>query len=264
MPGEREIRAYLLAMLPDFERSRIEQELLTQPETREILDAIEVDLIDDYLTGDLSPEEIRHFEQDFLTSPARCEKLAFAAAFLRSLPTPRPPLWRRLIGKLRGPGLRPLAFGAVAAASAGIMLLLVHSWARRPEAGQRPASQSVAHQPSGAPANIPAFVLTPGVLRGEGGPRALAIPAGIALIRLQGDMPRLHRTWRYRARLRTLDGDEIWNAAVTPGGAHPYLLDVLIPTRTLPEGDYLMTVEGAPPGKQLEPMNSYLFRVERP
>ncbi len=69
--------------LPD-EQERIEIRLLDDAEFQDVIQAAEFDLIDDYIHGDLTTEEVRSFEQTFLNSSARRRKLATARVFLNS------------------------------------------------------------------------------------------------------------------------------------------------------------------------------------
>src|SRR5262245_36908303 len=69
--------------LPD-EQERIEIRLLEDAELQEVIQSAEFDLIDDYIRGDLTAEEVRSFEQTFLNSPARRRKLEMASVLLKS------------------------------------------------------------------------------------------------------------------------------------------------------------------------------------
>jgi CHAT domain-containing protein/Tfp pilus assembly protein PilF len=76
-------RFLLGGALPD-EQERIEIRLLEDAELQEVIQSAEFDLIDDYLRGDLSAEEVRSFEQTFLNTPARRRKLEMARVLLNS------------------------------------------------------------------------------------------------------------------------------------------------------------------------------------
>jgi CHAT domain-containing protein/tetratricopeptide (TPR) repeat protein len=69
--------------LPD-EQERIEIRLLEDAELQGVIQSAEFDLIDDYIRGDLSAEEVRSFEQAFLNSTARRHTLEMARVLLKS------------------------------------------------------------------------------------------------------------------------------------------------------------------------------------
>lgn len=82
MTDER-IVAYLLKELPDEELERFEDECFEQESWPAQLGAVEEELIDDYLREGLVPEQRRRFEQNYLTTAARRERVRMAAALLR-------------------------------------------------------------------------------------------------------------------------------------------------------------------------------------
>ena len=83
-PDNQETLAqFLLGELSDEEAEAIEIRLLEDGALQELLEAVESDLIHDYLRGDLSPAEKKRMEAGFLQTPARREKLALAKIFLK-------------------------------------------------------------------------------------------------------------------------------------------------------------------------------------
>jgi anti-sigma factor RsiW len=82
---------YLLGELPPAERDAFEDNYFEISDLREQVDAMEDELIDSYVRGDLTPTQRQHFERWFLLSPERQEKLKFARALARYTlePTPR-------------------------------------------------------------------------------------------------------------------------------------------------------------------------------
>lgn len=78
----REIRLYLLGLFesePGAER--VEERMLTDEDYFEELTVAEDELIDQYLSGALNPDERRAFEQNFLCSPEHEARLNFARTF---------------------------------------------------------------------------------------------------------------------------------------------------------------------------------------
>src|SRR5262245_52757749 len=82
--NENHFYRFLLGDLPPDEQERIEIRLLEDVEFQEVIQAAEFDLIDDYIRGDLTAEEVKSFEQTFLNSPARRRKLEMARVLLNS------------------------------------------------------------------------------------------------------------------------------------------------------------------------------------
>jgi hypothetical protein len=80
---EERIVAYLLDELPEAELERFEDECFAQEGWPAEINLVEEDLIDDYLRGALAPEQQLRFEQTYLTTAARVERVRKAAALLR-------------------------------------------------------------------------------------------------------------------------------------------------------------------------------------
>jgi hypothetical protein len=80
---EERIIAYLLHDLPEAERERLEDECFDADAWPAEIALAEETLIDDYLRGALTQTQRQRFEQHYLTTPAREQKVALAAALLR-------------------------------------------------------------------------------------------------------------------------------------------------------------------------------------
>ncbi|HKS40268.1 MAG TPA: tetratricopeptide repeat protein, partial [Blastocatellia bacterium] len=122
---EKIIRNHLLGNLTEEELSRAEQRLLADDDYFEMLTVIEEELIDDYVSGDLTGEDRKQFEAYFLSTPARREKLRFAQTLNEyasrtdppvpiPTPIPRPVWWKQMFSS-------PY-FGLAAAAAAVILI----------------------------------------------------------------------------------------------------------------------------------------------
>lgn len=82
--NEKLFYRFLLGEASPDEQERIEIRLLEDADFQEVIQAAEFDLIDDYIRGDLTAEEVRSFEQTFLNSSARRRKLDTARVLLNS------------------------------------------------------------------------------------------------------------------------------------------------------------------------------------
>lgn len=73
-----DLRLYLLGDLPEERRELIEQQLLIDRDFLEELEVAEDELIDDYLSGELSEQERLQFEATFPSTPERHNKIQIA------------------------------------------------------------------------------------------------------------------------------------------------------------------------------------------
>lgn len=81
---EERTTAYLLNELSQHEAEQFEEQLFSQPEWPDVeLETAEEDLIQAYIKKELSPERQRRFEEHYLTTEARKERLLLARSFLR-------------------------------------------------------------------------------------------------------------------------------------------------------------------------------------
>src|SRR5215212_3878191 len=84
MTDER-IIAYLLEELPEKDIEQFEDECFAQEDWPTEIDAVEKELIDAYLRDELTPERQQRFEQNYLITEARQERVVMAAALLRHI-----------------------------------------------------------------------------------------------------------------------------------------------------------------------------------
>ena len=71
---------YLLGGLPEDEQVRVEERAFSDREYLGIIEAVEADLIDAYVRGELSASDRQQFERRFLASRERRTKVEFARA----------------------------------------------------------------------------------------------------------------------------------------------------------------------------------------
>jgi tetratricopeptide (TPR) repeat protein len=84
---QKRLRRYLLGQLTDDAREEVEKDLLASDEVFEELLVVEDEIIDDYVAGKLAEDEHSAFENHFLATPERQDKLKFGRAFKRYLST---------------------------------------------------------------------------------------------------------------------------------------------------------------------------------
>jgi CHAT domain-containing protein/tetratricopeptide (TPR) repeat protein len=98
---QSDARRYLLKQLPDSDQSAFELRLLTEDDTFGELEIVEDELIDEYLANELSPDERQRFEEHFLITPERENKLRSAQAMTRYLKSVGPPGLQSTSGRFR-------------------------------------------------------------------------------------------------------------------------------------------------------------------
>jgi anti-sigma factor RsiW len=152
---------YLLGELSEEEQSSIEQKYFLDQDYRRELSAIERDLIDRYVRGELSEERHERFERYFMRSPGRKERIEFASALamsgpatLVSKPESTPVIvsrWSRFLGLLSS---NPRA---VAAATVMLVATLFGIWLItyfRDKAAREAADQVLRQQKQKSPPQI--------------------------------------------------------------------------------------------------------------
>ncbi len=75
------VAEYLLGSLSEEETERLDELSFTDDDLAERLRAVENDLVDAYVRGELSGQELERFKSFYLASPLRREKVRFAEAF---------------------------------------------------------------------------------------------------------------------------------------------------------------------------------------
>ncbi|MCI0419314.1 MAG: hypothetical protein L0312_08860 [Acidobacteria bacterium] len=87
---DQHIIRYLLDKLSETERSEVTRQIGTDTQYAQLAEAIEEELLDAYVKGQLSREDRNRFENHYLSSAERRSKLEFSRAFLNSIPRRSP------------------------------------------------------------------------------------------------------------------------------------------------------------------------------
>jgi anti-sigma factor RsiW len=88
--NEELIIQYLLGDLPEKELSRVEDHYFDDDAFFEEMAIVEEELIDDYVRGHLAGRDREKFENSFLVSPARRERVEFSRTLMKSLSVEQP------------------------------------------------------------------------------------------------------------------------------------------------------------------------------
>jgi hypothetical protein len=154
---EKLVVRYLLGRLPEEEQLQLEERAFSDREYMQNVEAVERDLIDEYVRGELSDFEREQFEKLFLASPERRRKVEFARA-LTNLVSETPlaeraarsvirqdaiSWWDSFLARLHGSGL-VLKFSMAAAAlivALGVFWLMTETIRLRAQLAQLQAQQ---------------------------------------------------------------------------------------------------------------------------
>jgi hypothetical protein len=257
-PSETQmIRQYLLGHKPEADRSEVEERLMTDSAAYEELLIVEDELIDEYVRGKLSEADRLSFENYFLQSPQRLEKVRFAKAFDRYVSltaeqeTPASDTSAQQITRTGvfsfWPFQNPIVNYAMAAAL--IVTIVGVSWL---------ALRSRVNDPG----KVFAITLTPGGLtRGDGDIQTVTIPPGTGTARLQLVLP-ADQSSDYAVRLLTRDGNTVWHSeGLKPTEASgKRLVEVDVAADLLKRDTYRLRLSARSSGPY-EEIVSYHFRV---
>jgi hypothetical protein len=285
------LRSYLLAELPESERLELAARYFSDDDLFERLEAAEMDLIDDYVSGDLSPDDRRLFEESLQVFPGRIDRVAFARA-LRQVPREN-----AAVDDSTGErGSRAPSSGAIWGIAAAILLAAAGGvWIARQtaayesELGRLRAERDRLAQeqrelnarlqelrgriaaldrtptldPSDPLSRVVTFLLTAGLPREAIEGNTLRIPADAAIVRLRLPME-TEPSARYRARIQRADGTELLRrTGLRPNRmAQGSVILLEVEARALPEGDYVVLLEDVS-GSDPVPVEEYFFRVTR-
>ncbi len=260
----------------------VEQSYMSDSAECERVEALEDEVVEDYLDGRLTPAEKLAFETHFLNGPGRREKLAFARSLRKQILSPaqamaveaassRWPAWSV-------PAVRFRWMQWAAAASVALVIVAVGSlWVQnrnappaippdkqaatteKPMLPEKSPQSPVLHSPE-----IPAVVhvaLSPGLTRSTGRSLRVSIPPGADIVEFKLEL--FTRDQKpLRAVLRRAEGEELLfqeNLRPTSRGQ----LSFLVPAALLRPGDYQISLSTRSTDGTYEPTGSYYFRLVR-
>jgi len=166
---------YLLGDLPDQQQAEIEDRALSDPEYLRNIQAVESDLIDEYVRGALSQSDRGRFEQRFFASAERRRKVDFAKALAAVTPE-----------FAVSPTAQAPEFAASPASTAEGSKLAVSPGGSAAEAPELDVSSGFAAETRNrnrvGPAPLPWRPSLASVLKGFSAPARYALAAGAALV----------------------------------------------------------------------------------
>lgn len=267
--SEDVIVRYLLGELPEDEQVRVEERAFADRRYTQNIVAVESDLIDEYVRGEMSGPQRRRFESRFLASAERRQKVEFARALARVVPAARrsqqPLRWRSWRTRTAFFRDAPPAFRFAMAAS--LLLVVGASW----WITERYRLQPLEHGPlrPGSAIGTPLLAelfLPPDVGRGSGGRPQLELPeSGVSRVHLRLGLEPEDDFPGFRVELRTA-GREVW----VQDGLHPRpsaagrVVDLTIPGDVLGAGPYELRLVGVTDPRTSEDVRYYDFLVLKP
>ena len=269
--ADQNIRRYLLGELDEAEQQRLEESLLTDDEMFEELLIVEDELVDEYINGQLAGTERARFEQHFLSTPERVEKLRFARAFKKKINaatasessqpgTPVEPdasSWKQWLPTFLQRARYPVLSLSLAAA---LLLLVVGGSLWFIIRSQRATEIAANRGPSSS--NLFAVTLTPGAVRDAGEMKRVVIPDNADVVQLRLELA-TDEYPSYRAMLLTDDGREIFTGdrlkAEMAGNVK--IVALSFPAKLLARSDYQVKLSGTSASGNQEDIGRYYFRI---
>ena len=258
----REIRQYLLGSLSQEQAAELEERLLNDGDVYEELLIVEDELVDQFLSGELSATERERLESHFLRAPERQEQLRFgyllrryvsahASEFAADVAVQAPaavvtPKRESFFSRLfpRSPALA-VALGCI------LLVLMGGFWF---------VNRTL--NPTNGTGAVWAVELTPGLFRDGGETRKFVVPANTGTVRLQLDLAE-DQYQSYETILQDADGRTVTTSkglkTQPANGRTAVFLDVK--PNMMPAGDYRVKLNGLSSKGEAESLANYSFRV---
>lgn len=272
-------RKYLLHDMDEEAQEQVEQRLITDKEFSRHIAMAQDDLIDDFIAGTLSEQEMESFRTHYMTTPARLQKLKFATALdayvMKRAEEPPPGLFDRLALAFRPRSSKILYAVATALLICVAVILLLPSlresglWPgqnlqreiarinRAQETDATPLSEL--RRDSGS---TRALFLRQNVVREGGEARRVEISGDVKLIRLLLEVESVPYD-SYRAMMQTADGHDLTPIerlkARNEDGARFVVIN--LPAQLLARGDYQLRLTGIGGDGQEHDLGLYPFSL---
>jgi hypothetical protein len=247
---EEQMTSYLLGRLPESDRETVRERLLAEPDYFQSMQAMETELCDSFVRGELSGEDKAAMERMSAESEYWAQRIRIARALHTALP-PRAAEPRTTF--------RWLPWSITAAAVAASMVLINNNQRSPGTIPTAPPSASNPVVESKQPV-IAEWTLAQATLRDGVAPPVFQVNKNVKLIHIQVDARELDAKRQYRAVLLTAAGKPLFTQeALTTTGPS---VDFWISVAMLPSGAYELALTPASPGTAPEPETAYAFRVE--
>jgi hypothetical protein len=291
--NEKLIRRYLLGDLNEKRQQRLEERFLIDHRFRKRVLLVEDELFDDYVLGALSNDERQKFDKRLLATPEQVKKLETVRMFKDyavhkggddsvQYPSLRRPSfvsrWLDFLLSRRSMIYLPAAVGALVILLGIIALIVVQRRsAPSPSAqGAREAieerlqhlnaQQNTGGDPSDPNALLPSstlnVTLAPILFRNEKQTSVVTIDADKEIVQFRLLLPEGEHQL-FDAVMQKLEGPVLFTVrrlqAATDGGGK--LVVLKLPARLLPDGDYLLNLQGISSDGRMSDVAEYYFRI---
>lgn len=286
---ESRMTRYLLGELSPEEMLQVENEYFRDEECFESIQALEDQLLRDFVRDEMDGNLRRRFEARYRSSPELLEKIEFARAVLSGLnvlagerrgvmaaPTKQGWLSLREFFRFR---LSVFQYATASLALFGIALGYVE-WARSTRlelaiAQLQQEKSSLAQQKSSldralserpkVPPLVASFILAPGMSRDQGGANVLFVPSGLGEVRLKLPLPQSIKYSGYRLVLQKspsvqVSSEDLPSDALVDSGK---ALMFRVPSVSLRPGQYVLFVKGRSERGEYEDVQYYAFAVAK-
>jgi hypothetical protein len=302
-PDDTALIRYLLGRASGEDTERFDELSIADEAFALRLRAVEHDLVDAYVRGGLTGDDLGAFKAQYLSTPAGLAAVDFAQALRARAPASTGPrVVRPQVAQWPWPRWALPAAAALLVATAALLFdnlrlrsqmaevrsgqALVAERARqleevlrRHEAALSATEQELARArealaaatshtgvepPRPAPGSLLALALVP-AMRGGGAIPELTIPAGTTDVVLRLQLTALDFA-RYEVALRKAGGNAVlWRSGRLrpPAAAEKNALPVTVRASLLDAGAYVVELTGVPARGEAEPLDSYPFRVVR-
>jgi len=276
---EAAIRKYLLGYSEPEVAEAIEERLVTDQDYLQTFSIVKEELVEDYLDGDLSAEEVERFKNHFLTTPHRHRKLEISRALaekanntLASVPEiaeANKPLHFRPRSKARGKYwlLAAMISVIVIAAFAWVILKSPPVIENATDQANKQLRDEIArlndpHLDLSPGNTVQQRMLSPVTVRSVGQDRRVLVQPNTQIVVLQlviGEQS--YDT--YRASLQNAEGAELAEVeAIKPTGANAgQLVEVRLPAPLLQSRSYQLKLTGLASDGKFEPVAAYPFQL---
>jgi len=274
---EFRIRRYLLGDLGEGEQESVEERFITDRDFKELALIVEDELVQDYLSGQLSAPEKAAFVRHFLSTPQQHRKVHLAGALRRYMAAAgAPALATEPSIEVRSPGFRSETSrrppwrtpSVLVPASLALLLAIVLGLGWLAGTRQRGEELADSRQEIERLNQQPAFddpswaVLSPLNVRGDRKtnvlePRANGIVVQLWLMLIEDEYP------SYRAFIQK-DGDAeqlLVNTLRAETTSRGRAIPLRVPAELLRPGTYILKLKGIGEDGQIEEVGEYNFRV---
>ena len=251
---QQDLRLWLLGLLPQEEGESLEQRLITDTRAFDEISIVEEELIDEYLSDELSDSERGAFESFFMNSLERRRQFKVAKAW-RSYVEREDPFGRRQskskVHEIRPSFLASLAAYRIPLAAALAVLIVVGVWL-------------AFRSSTTTPGRSLAVVLEPAVQTREGGSvQQINLARDVQTVELHAKLPK-NESRNYYATLFDAGGKAIFtldHPTVDTSGSDADVVVVPVPSQRLERGQYKLQLDIPNPSERFETVATYRFVV---